>query len=147
MLRLPLLPELMVRSGNFQALVKAFESSIRPEAFGAEVLNTYRAAWAQPGAVTAMLNWYRALFCQALPVPAAGSLTTPTLVIWGDQDDFAEPGLAEASAALCAEARVLHLPEATHWVVHDKPAEVWDALRRFLEGGAIADGSTQPFGS
>ncbi len=133
MLRLPVLPELMVRAGNFQALAKAFESSIRPEAFGPEILAAYRTAWAQPGAITATLNWYRALFLQDLPVPAAGSLATPTLVIWGDQDAFAEPGLAEASAALCAEARVLHLPKASHWVVHDQPAEVAAALLGFLK--------------
>ena len=133
-LRLPGLPELMVRAGNYAALAQAFDSAIRPQAFDPEVMARYRAAWIQPGALTATLNWYRALFVQHLPVPAAGSIPTPTLVIWGDQDAFAEPGLAEASAALCAEAQVLHLPEASHWVAHDRPDQVCEALLGFLHG-------------
>lgn len=134
MLRTPWLPELMVRAGGYRGLADAFKSSTRPEAFGAEAMAAYQAAWRQPGALTAMLNWYRALFAQDLTVPPTGSILTPTLVIWGDRDDFAEPGLAEASAALCANARVLHLPEATHWVAHDKPDEVRAALLDFLKG-------------
>ena len=134
MLRIPLLPELLVRAGDYRGLADALASSIRPQAFDAEAMAAYRAAWKQPGALTATLNWYRALFLQDLPVPAAGSLPTPTLVIWGDQDAFAEPGLAEASAALCADARVLHLADATHWVAHDRPDEVRDALLGFLAG-------------
>ena len=131
-LRLPILPELLVRAGGYKALADAFASSTRREAFGPAEMAAYRAAWSQPGAVSGMINWYRALFLQALPVPAAGSLATPTLIVWGDRDAFAGPELAEASAALCAEARVLHLPEATHWVAHDAPDEVSAALLGFL---------------
>jgi pimeloyl-ACP methyl ester carboxylesterase len=133
LIRLPWLPEQLMRASDFKALAQAFASSIRPEAFGAEALAAYRAAWAKPGALTAMLNWYRALFRQALPVPPKASLPTPTLVIWGDQDAYADPALAEASAALCADARVLHLA-ASHWVAHDRPGEVRDALLAFLAG-------------
>jgi pimeloyl-ACP methyl ester carboxylesterase len=133
MLRIPVLPELLVRAGNYRGLSDAFGSSIRPDAFRPEAMARYREAWARPGALTATLNWYRALFRQPLPVPAAGSIPTPTLVIWGDQDAFAEPGLAESSAELCADAQVLHLPEASHWVVHDRPDDVRDALLAFLK--------------
>lgn len=133
MLRLPILPELMVKAGGYRGLSDAFASSIRPEAFGPAAMARYREAWARPGALTATLNWYRALFRQALPVPEPGSIPTPTLVIWGDQDAFAEPRLAEASAELCAEAQVLHLPDASHWVVHDRPDDVRDALLAFLK--------------
>jgi pimeloyl-ACP methyl ester carboxylesterase len=133
LIRLPWLVETVVRSGNFRGLAAAFDSATRREAFGAEVLAQYRAAWGQPGALTGALNWYRALFMQDLPVPAAHSIATPTLVIWGDQDAFAGPELAEASAALCADARVIHFADASHWVVHDKPDAVRDALLGFLK--------------
>ena len=49
-------------------------------------------------------------------------------VIWGDRDAFLETGLAEASAALCDQAEVFHLPHATHWVQHEEP----DAVNRLL---------------
>lgn len=132
MLRTPWLPELMVRAGGYRGLAEAFESSTRPEAFGPGAVAAYQAAWRQPGALTAMLNWYRALFAQDLSIPPAGSISTPTL-IWGDQDAFAEPHLAEASAALCANAKVLHLPAATHWVAHDEPDKVRSAIVGFLK--------------
>ena len=133
-LRTPWLPELMIRAGGYRGLADAFKSSIRPEAFDSDTMAAYQTAWRQPGALTATLNWYRALFSQDLPCPPTGSIRTPTLVIWGDRDAFAEPNLAEASAALCADARVLHFPEATHWVAHDEPYEVSDALIAFLRG-------------
>lgn len=132
MLRTPWLPELMVRAGGYKGLADAFQSSTRPAAFDAEAMAAYGRAWRQPGAITATLNWYRALFAQDLPVPAAGSLPTPALVLWGDQDAFAEPALAEQSAALCADARVVHFPTASHWLAHDEPEAVRRELLAFL---------------
>ncbi len=117
-----------LKLGNFAGLARAFRSSARPEAFSPETLEIYREAWRQPGALTGMLNWYRALFEDEPARPAPGSLMPPILVLWGDRDDFGVPKLADASAALCANARVRHLPQATHWVIHDAPEVVRDAL-------------------
>jgi pimeloyl-ACP methyl ester carboxylesterase len=133
MLRTPWLPELMVRAGGYKGLADAFKTATRQEAFGPAVMARYRKAWRQPGALTGGLNWYRALFRQELPVPAPKSLNPPTLVLWGDADAFAEPGLAEASAALCAEARVVHYPQAGHWLPHDEPEAVAKELLGFLK--------------
>jgi pimeloyl-ACP methyl ester carboxylesterase len=131
MLRLPWLPELMIRAGGYSGLAKAFETA-RPGTFAPDILAEYQAAWRQPGALTAMLNWYRALFRQDLPAPGAASLTTPTLVLWGDRDPFAGPELAEKSAALCVDPQVVHFPDAGHWLPHDEPAAVQAQLLRFL---------------
>jgi pimeloyl-ACP methyl ester carboxylesterase len=132
MLRMPWLPELMVKAGGYRGLSDAFASSPRPAAFGPEAMAAYGEAWRRPGALTATLNWYRALFVQDLPVPPPASLRVPTLVLWGDQDAFAEPKLAEASAALCADARVVHFPNASHWLAHDEPQAVQRELLGFL---------------
>jgi pimeloyl-ACP methyl ester carboxylesterase len=70
---------------------------------------------------------------QPLPVPATGSLKPKTLVLWGDQDAFARPQLAEMSAALCADATVRHFPDASHWLAHDEPDAVTAALQEFLQ--------------
>src|SRR5262249_28516382 len=67
--RLPWLPELLLKRGRHGVLARAFASSRRQEAFGADVLEAYRAAWGQSGALTGMLNWYRALFRQELRLP------------------------------------------------------------------------------
>ena len=127
-LRLPWLSEMGLKLGNFAGLARAFRSAARPEAFAGETLDVYRAAWRQPGALTGMLNWYRALYVDEPATPAAASLIPPTLVLWGDRDEFAVPTLADESAKLCANARLRHLPQATHWIIHDAPDLVRDAL-------------------
>lgn len=132
-LRTPLIPELLVRAAGYKGLAEAFQSASRPEAYGPDIMAHYQRAWRRPGALTATLNWYRALFRQDLPVPARGSLTPRTLVLWGDKDAFAEPRLAEASAALCADARVVHFPNASHWLPHDEPEAVERELLAFLK--------------
>ncbi len=127
-LRLPWLSEMTLKIGNYSSLARAFRTTIRRDAFTPEILDSYREAWRQPGALTGMLNWYRALFVAEPRIPAPRSLIPPTLVLWGDRDDFAVPRLADDSAALCKNARVRHLPQATHWIIHDAPGVVRDAL-------------------
>ena len=127
-LRLPWLSEMTLKIGNFAALARAFRTATRPEAFPPETIDVYREAWRQPGAVTGMLNWYRALYVAEPLTPAPGSLTPPTLILWGDRDDLAVPRMADDSAALCKNVRLRHLSQASHWVIHDAPDLVRDAL-------------------
>lgn len=137
-LRLPLLPEALLRVGDYAALRKAFDTVTRPEAFDADTMTRYIAAWRQPGALTGMINWYRAFFRQDLPVPAKKSITAPTLLIWGGRDEAAIPSLADLSAALCADIRLEHWAEATHWTPHDNPRRVTATLLDFLRGASAS---------
>jgi len=41
-------------------------------------------------------------------------------------------GLVAASTAFCDDARVIWHDEATHWVHHEEPAAVNEALTAFL---------------
>jgi epoxide hydrolase 4 len=130
-LQLPWLPEMLLRLGGYQGVAKAFASA-RPEAFTPDVMQSYREAWSTPGALTGMLNWYRAIFRHPIPMPAPGSLSTRCLVLWGDSDPFAISGLAADSAALCAAAEIIHLENTGHWLIHDVPETVLGHLQRFL---------------
>ncbi len=132
MMRMPWLPEAMMRASGFKALTGAFASTSRPEAFGPEAMTRYKASWSESGALTGAVNWYRALFMQDLPIPTPASILPPTLVMWGDMDPFAGPQMAEASVELCRTAQVRHFPHATHWLAHDEPDGVSDALITFL---------------
>ncbi len=60
--QVPRLPELFFSAWNFRAGVQSMVRTSRPGTFSPEDLSSYRSAWRQPGAVTAMINWYRALF-------------------------------------------------------------------------------------
>jgi pimeloyl-ACP methyl ester carboxylesterase len=53
-------------------------------------------------------------------------------VIWGDRDPWLESAIAEAGVALCERGEVFHIADATHWVQHDKPAEVNRLMIPFL---------------
>jgi pimeloyl-ACP methyl ester carboxylesterase len=79
-----------------------------------------------------MINWYRGLLKRSFTQPAAGSITPPVEIIWGRRDAYAIPELAEQSAALCANARVHFLNDATHWPQRDTPGRVNELLLAFL---------------
>ena len=129
--RLPLLPELGLRARNFRALAQGLVDSSRPGTFSAADLNEYRTAWAQPGALTAMLNWYRALLRKPLPAELP-RIAVDTLMIWGRDDRFGDVAVAEESVQLCTRGRAVYIDGATHWVHHEEPERVNALLIEFL---------------
>ena len=130
--QLPWLPEAMIRAGNWWGGVRSLQASSRPGAFSAADLDGYRQAWSQPGALTAMLNWYRAMF-RARPQPVASpKITVPTRLIWGAQDKFLGREMAQPSIELCANGRLHFIEEASHWVQHEEPEQVNKLLLDFI---------------
>jgi pimeloyl-ACP methyl ester carboxylesterase len=130
--QVPRLPEAMLSADNHRSLKDALLRTSRPGTFSEQDIARYEQAWSQPGALTAMLNWYRALpFKPDMNDP---HVSCPTLVIWGARDRFLEKGLAEASLALCRSGDVAWIDNATHWVQHEEPERVNAALVGFLKG-------------
>ena len=105
--------------------------SSRRGAFSSEELALYREAWLQPGALTAMINWYRAGLRFPPPAPPA-TIETPTLLIWGEEDTALGTELIEPIARPCTDIRVERIPDATHWVQHEEPDHVNALLIDFL---------------
>ena len=124
--------ELALAAGGHALLRAALAGSSRPGTFTEEELEVYRQAWSMPGALTAMLNWYRAW--PGRRSSDSARVEAPTLVLWGDRDAALQPGLAEASAAICDEAEVRHFDDATHWLHHEHPSRINDALADYLLG-------------
>src|SRR3954470_10486534 len=60
--QMPRVPEFFFAAWNFRSGIQSLVRTSRPGTFSPEDLSVYRSAWAQPGAVTAMIHWYRALF-------------------------------------------------------------------------------------
>ena len=127
--QLPWLPELLLGARGHAALALALTGTSRPGTFDEAALARYRTAWSAEGALTCMLDWYRAM---PLARPATARIRVPVRIVWGDRDTALEKGLAEAGAARCEHAQVLHVREATHWVHHEEPAVVNAALTDFL---------------
>jgi pimeloyl-ACP methyl ester carboxylesterase len=129
--QLPSLPEAMLRADDFRRLAQALVATSRAGAFTPDDLAHYRTAWARPGALTGMLNWYRALRLD-VPPPQRERVAIAVRLLWGDRDTALEPGLAEASLARCDAGEVFHFPEATHWLVREEPERVTALLLEFL---------------
>ncbi len=130
--QLPGLPERLMRRNGFFLLRRAMTQSSRPGTFGAGILRDYAAAWAQPGALTSMVNWYRALI-RFPPRRAATEISCPCRVLWGVNDRFLDRRLAQASLAFCSHGEIVWFDQATHWLHHEEPEAVSDAIVDFLE--------------
>ncbi|MDP8953182.1 MAG: alpha/beta hydrolase [Actinomycetota bacterium] len=133
--QIPRLPEEVIRAGDFALLRSALRRDpVRPEAFTAEDIERYVEAIARPGALTATLNYYRALLRQPRETRALlERIEAPVLVIWGERDRLLSRRLAEPPPRWVPNlVRVERLPHASHWVAEDRPREVNALLLGFL---------------
>jgi pimeloyl-ACP methyl ester carboxylesterase len=135
--QLPRLPERLIAADDWRAFRRVF-SDARAGAFTPADLDRYREAWSQPGALTAMLNYYRASLRRP-PAPAGGGslppVQAPTLVIWGERDRHLGAELAEPHRDDVPHLdRVIRFPAASHWVQHDEPDRVSGLLIDFFGG-------------
>ncbi len=135
--QLPWLPERAAAARDWRALRRALDDAERPGAFTPQDVERYVEAWSQPGAVTAMLNYYRSALRQ-LPWRAVRRIrpvTAPTRVIWGEVDSVLGPELADPGRADVPNLeRVILVPGASHWVQHDEPDRVAELLIEFFQG-------------
>lgn len=129
--QLPRLPEAVLRRKDWAALTGLLTESSRQDTFTEDDLDRYRAAWSQPGAITAMLNWYRAILRQPLK-GKGGRILTPVELIWGAHDRAAGVELARQSVARCDQGRLELIEGATHWVQHEQPDRVQQLIERFI---------------
>ena len=92
--------------------------------------------------LTGGLNYYRAA---RLKSPVGGeqadttrllavqsAISVPALVIWGEKDGALLPGNLDGLGEYVRSLKIERVPEAGHWIVHEQPAKVIDAIRRFL---------------
>jgi pimeloyl-ACP methyl ester carboxylesterase len=131
-MQLPRLPEWGFRRNGYRSLADTMRQTSAPGTFTDAELDVYRQAWAQPGALTGMVNWYRAAVRHSPPIPQHPRVTVPTLLIWGGRDRFAKPKLARASIDFCDAGRLEYWPWASHWVQHEEAARVNRLLTDFL---------------
>jgi len=109
----------------------------------------YITEWSQPGAFSAMLNWYRAARIivppplLTVPVPdwllkRSRRIAIPTLVIWGMQDTALLPVQLDGLDLLIDALTIARLPEAGHFAPWEAPDAVAALLAPFLAGEAVA---------
>jgi pimeloyl-ACP methyl ester carboxylesterase len=134
--QVPRLPEKVLAAGDFAPLRYALRNEpTRLGAFTDEDIELYTEALARPGALTAALNYYRALF-RRNPLKARALLRrieAPVIVIWGERDRFLGKELAEPDPCWVPNLRLERLPHASHFVAEDRSDEVNLFLLEFLK--------------
>ncbi len=130
--QVPALPEAFLGARDGARLGHALRSTARPGAFSDADLRRYHQAWRQPGALRAMLHWYRAGLRHPGPPPVTEKIETRTLLLWGERDTALGTELIEPIVRRCADIRVERLPAASHWLQHEEPERVNELLVDFL---------------
>lgn len=137
--QVPWLPEKLLSLGGHRAIGDAFRNmAIDKSRFPEEVLRVYREQAARPGALTAMLNYYRALVRgggaarqRRLGYPL---ITTPTLMIWGEQDAALGKETTYGTERHASNLTLRYLPQVSHWVQQEAPEAVNEILSAWLRG-------------
>jgi pimeloyl-ACP methyl ester carboxylesterase len=142
--------EQAVRAMGFDALFeKSFSRHVDLAIIPESERRQYIADWSQPGALTAMLSWYRASRVMVpppgvrLPLPewvlgAFPKVNVPTMVIWGMKDAALLPIQLDGLDRLVEDLSVVRLPNTGHFAPWESPGEVGAALGPFLAAGADA---------
>ena len=130
--QIPWLPEALLRAGDFFLFRRLFRYD--PERTGAytdDDIEQIVAAAREPGALTGMLAWYRAMV-QRPTHTRWKPIERPVQVIWGEKDRYLLREVAEPEREWGSDLRFAPIPEASHWVQADAPQKVNGLLIDFL---------------
>jgi pimeloyl-ACP methyl ester carboxylesterase len=134
--QLPVVPEFVLGYDRARAIGEAFSrSAVDSTRFPREVTDFYRARASEPGAIWAMLAWYRAAARggmarqMRLGVP---NIEIPTLMIWGEEDVALGKETTYGTHRYVKDLTISYLPGASHWVQQDAPERVNERLEAFL---------------
>jgi pimeloyl-ACP methyl ester carboxylesterase len=127
--QLPLLPERVLLAGGGAPLRRALLRDGLP----ADAVERYVARMREPGALTAALNWYRALpLSLGRPV---GTVRVPTLHVWSTGDVAITRAATDASAAdVAAPYRLEILEHLPHWIPELAPERVAELVGAHVAG-------------
>jgi pimeloyl-ACP methyl ester carboxylesterase len=133
--QLPFVPEKMLLANDAKAVRRAFfESAAHKDRFAKSDLDVYAKAAQLPGAMQAMLNYYRALMRYADDRdPGDASVRVPTLVIWGENDLALDIHLLDGMEQWVLNLTLHRLPGISHWVQQDAPDKVNRIMTDWLQ--------------
>jgi epoxide hydrolase 4 len=134
--QLPWLPEFLLKSWDFRLLKDALRNSTAQRGiFTAVDIAVFKEAWRQEGAVTGMLNYYRAnVFSRLLrPSDTEQRVSVPTLFVYGQQDHAILPEtVAGVRDVVDAEFEQYLVSQSAHWIQQEVPEAMNEILKEFL---------------
>ena len=137
--QLPLLPEALLTAGRARAVAQSFRGmAVDKSAFPPDVLERYRRNALLPGAMTAMLNYYRANLAGLSDAAPTPKIEVPTLMVWGEEDTALGLELTEGYGPYVADFTLERLPGVSHWVQQEAPEAVNARLLAWLGRHGLA---------
>ncbi len=142
--QLPWLPEFMLGRRNGRATSGIFRRTSRnPARFTNEDLEVYRANAARPGGLTAMINWYRALFrgrtVRQFRSKNVSAIHIPTLFLWGDADTALSFRTTQGTEKYVSNLTFRVFPGVSHWIQQEAPEAVNAMLEAWLSGKRVPE--------
>lgn len=137
--QIPWFVEWILSRKNYEYLARMLTRSGRKNTFSEADVVEYKKAWSQKGALTGMLNWYRAALRRGLrhalsqKKSPARRVQVPTIMLWGKRDVALSSEMAQPSIDLCDEGQLTFFGKSTHWVQHDASEEVNQKLIGFMK--------------
>jgi pimeloyl-ACP methyl ester carboxylesterase len=96
-------------------------------------LNYYRASPLRPAAPAGEASAGEASALDAVQIPdGLATVRVPTTVLWGERDLALLPGLLDDLERWVPQMRLVRVPEASHWIVHEQPTLVTEEILRAL---------------
>jgi pimeloyl-ACP methyl ester carboxylesterase len=123
--QIPWLPEWWLGRREAAQIRRIFyDMAVEKSRFTADVLDVYATAAKQPGALTAMLNWYRAAIRYRAVIANDGRVDVPVLIIWGEEDRALGLETLDGVDRYVADITIRRLPGVSHWVQQEAPETV-----------------------
>ena len=137
--------EAMLSANGYAKLMRMMEGFSDTPWLSDALKARYVEQWSEPGALTGMLNWYRASPVVVpevgAPVPEAPVMSVPPemmtvrmphLVIWGEADTALRPSCIAGLEQFAPDLTVQKVAGAGHWILHEKPQEIASAMLTHL---------------
>ncbi len=142
--QIPWLPEFMMKLGKARFIRQAFLGmAIDKRRFPKEVLDHYADNAMKPGAMTAMVNYYRGLIrgggSQRMKGKDYGIVEVPTLMIWGEQDTALDISTTHNTDELVKDFTIRYVPNVSHWVQQEAPEVVNAIMEAWLTGQKVPE--------
>ena len=129
--QIPAVPEKLMSGKNYNNMAQMLKKSSRRGTFTDDDIEKYKKAWREPGTLTTMLNWYRALPLSMMHINK-DKIEMPVKIIWGARDRFLSKELAEYSLEFTKSGTIRWLSDAAHWVNQEEPEAVNKEILTFL---------------
>lgn len=135
--QIPWLPELALSALHGYMIGRIFERMRMDRTqLPDSILELYRQQACEPGALTAMINYYRAAFRGGAAWRQRGlgyrKIEIPTLVIWGLQDQALVAHNLDGLSDYVNDLTIITMADAGHFVHEDQPEQVTRHLLTWL---------------